>query len=209
MRTGGLHLAVALVVLIGTVVALHAQCMGPDADGDGVCDAVDNCPADANADQSDVDGDLQGDVCDPVDGTVTMPKISLRLATAALRGQAKGYIQMPPSVTSIEVANGVGVELRGGDGIVMSMAWVPSECLLIRGSTRCSSADGSARLVVKPVTKLDGFYRLRVRLKQSVIALSFPGPATVDLTLGPLTFEGVATLCSVQAKALTCRYPPP
>ena len=41
----------------------------PDADGDGVNDGADNCPAIANADQSDIDGDGIGDVCDgDVDG---------------------------------------------------------------------------------------------------------------------------------------------
>jgi Protein of unknown function (DUF3344)/Thrombospondin type 3 repeat len=37
----------------------------PDGDGDGVSDDVDNCPDDANAEQSDVDLDKLGDVCDP------------------------------------------------------------------------------------------------------------------------------------------------
>jgi len=37
----------------------------PDTDGDGVADAVDNCPDDANADQTDTDGDGIGDACDP------------------------------------------------------------------------------------------------------------------------------------------------
>jgi hypothetical protein len=36
-----------------------------DADGDGVNDAADNCPSHANADQSDIDHDGRGDVCDP------------------------------------------------------------------------------------------------------------------------------------------------
>lgn len=35
-----------------------------DKDGDGVADNLDNCPAIANADQSDQDMDLTGDVCD-------------------------------------------------------------------------------------------------------------------------------------------------
>jgi hypothetical protein len=39
----------------------------PDADNDGVADAVDNCPDDANPDQADADGDEIGDVCDPDD----------------------------------------------------------------------------------------------------------------------------------------------
>ena len=36
-----------------------------DADGDGVADAVDNCPEVANPDQLDSDGDGVGDACDP------------------------------------------------------------------------------------------------------------------------------------------------
>lgn len=35
-----------------------------DFDGDGVCDTVDNCPFDPNADQNDSDSDGVGDVCD-------------------------------------------------------------------------------------------------------------------------------------------------
>jgi hypothetical protein len=46
----------------GTVV-LHWEY--PDTDGDTVIDALDNCPQVPNTDQSNVDGDLLGDVCDP------------------------------------------------------------------------------------------------------------------------------------------------
>ena len=35
-----------------------------DTDSDGVCDDVDNCPVNSNADQLDADGDGVGDVCD-------------------------------------------------------------------------------------------------------------------------------------------------
>ena len=36
-----------------------------DTDGDGIPDAIDNCPTTANADQADADNDGIGDVCDP------------------------------------------------------------------------------------------------------------------------------------------------
>ena len=39
----------------------------PDADGDGVADADDNCPNAPNPDQPDSDGDNVGDACDPDD----------------------------------------------------------------------------------------------------------------------------------------------
>jgi putative hemolysin len=38
-----------------------------DSDGDGVADAVDNCPSDHNPTQTDTDGDGLGDVCDDDD----------------------------------------------------------------------------------------------------------------------------------------------
>lgn len=47
--------------------------LGGDTDSDGVCDANDNCPSDANEDQADADGDLIGDVCEADtdgDGTI-------------------------------------------------------------------------------------------------------------------------------------------
>ena len=41
-----------------------------DTDNDGVIDIADNCPTDANRDQSDFDGDDLGDVCDPCPAAV-------------------------------------------------------------------------------------------------------------------------------------------
>src|SRR5262245_28677424 len=48
-----------------------------DQDGDGVCDADDDCPTVADAEQTDTDGDGLGDACDPCTGglAVTKPKV--------------------------------------------------------------------------------------------------------------------------------------
>jgi len=45
----------------------------PDADGDTIPDAADNCPTVANPDQTDTDSDGQGDACDPDDDDDTTP----------------------------------------------------------------------------------------------------------------------------------------
>ncbi len=58
--------------------------IGPqDSDDDGILDADDNCPAMPNPDQSNLDGDKQGDVCDPdmdgdfvVNGEDNCPEVS-------------------------------------------------------------------------------------------------------------------------------------
>ena len=61
----------AFGVLAACLLATGQTCNGPvqngttyDADGDGIVDNADNCPAQANADQSDADEDSIGDRCD-------------------------------------------------------------------------------------------------------------------------------------------------
>ena len=43
----------------------NGHVLAPDADGDGIFDACDNCPQVANSSQLDSDGDGIGDICDP------------------------------------------------------------------------------------------------------------------------------------------------
>ena len=47
-------------------LAIAGATVVTDADGDGVPDAIDNCPTVANPSQADSDGDGIGDACDPV-----------------------------------------------------------------------------------------------------------------------------------------------
>jgi hypothetical protein len=201
--------ALALLVLsvLGASPA-RALCVGIDTDGDMVCDDVDNCPADPNADQSDVDGDAIGDVCDPVDGVMLQPKVSLRVVTLAVRGQAKAYVQTAPPATTFDVPASVAVTIHDGGTNALPVMWSAAECLVVRGSTRCRTTDRSALLVMKPVRSVAGLFRMRVRTKQLVTATSFPGPGTVELTLGDVTYQGVATLCSIKATGLSCRWDP-
>ena len=55
------------MVQVSTNVSTEAFDFEPDTDGDTFADVEDNCPAAANADQADTDGDGQGDACDADD----------------------------------------------------------------------------------------------------------------------------------------------
>ena len=51
-------------LIAGYIVEFDFNPAAPDGDGDGVQDALDNCPNDANPGQENNDGDVSGDVCD-------------------------------------------------------------------------------------------------------------------------------------------------
>ena len=51
-------------VCTGADATCPADLVSPDTDGDGICDAVDNCPAVPNPSQTDSDNDGFGDACD-------------------------------------------------------------------------------------------------------------------------------------------------
>lgn len=77
----------AAALLVAALVPAAAQAQEPlapfdqpaglvDSDGDGVFDSVDNCVADANASQANLDGDTLGDACDTDDDGDTRPDAS-------------------------------------------------------------------------------------------------------------------------------------
>lgn len=72
-----------IVHLIDTVLVPPAAPV-EDADGDGVADADDNCPAVANADQADADGNGTGDACEQTGGGETQTTGDMGPAEIAL-----------------------------------------------------------------------------------------------------------------------------
>jgi hypothetical protein len=59
---------IGCIIPAGVIGPDPCEGLGGDTDGDGVCNADDNCPDDANADQADSDGDGTGDACEAVPG---------------------------------------------------------------------------------------------------------------------------------------------
>ncbi len=82
-----------------------------DQDGDGVADADDNCPDDANADQADADSDGTGDACEAgptaSDGTV---EVSLNADSPGETTIPKGGFNIPFMYVDITAGPGEDVE---------------------------------------------------------------------------------------------------
>ncbi|GMV42355.1 MAG: hypothetical protein AMXMBFR64_40710 [Myxococcales bacterium] len=55
------------VLAVVPAIGGGCDCATGDSDGDGVCDSLDNCDFIANPDQSNLDGDPEGDACDQDD----------------------------------------------------------------------------------------------------------------------------------------------
>jgi hypothetical protein len=110
----GLAAALAWVLLLAP--AAHAQ-PAPDLDGDGVADALDDCPANPNPHQEDSDGDGTGDPCDPdtvnaVIERVAAPGTDLHVRTPSYRLS----VTSQPAIR-IGAEGGLSAVPNGGIGI--------------------------------------------------------------------------------------------
>ena len=114
---------------------ISAACPGdtgsPDSDGDGFCDAVDNCDANPGA-QVDSDGDGLGDACDPCNDVLNVSSSKSKLVVQKVNtppGDDKftygGQAIMPASPTVNPVANGARIVLVDKDRAVLLDAILP------------------------------------------------------------------------------------
>jgi probable HAF family extracellular repeat protein/T5SS/PEP-CTERM-associated repeat protein len=101
-----------------TLTALSAATLPPcrdpvDADGDGVT-CTDDCPAVANADQADTDGDQIGDACDVcTDGSpLAKPVLGLKKEKLGL----KGVLSLPAAPLLQPAVTGARVTIEDGTG---------------------------------------------------------------------------------------------
>jgi hypothetical protein len=103
----------------------------PDSDGDGFCDAVDNCDGSPGA-QVDDDGDGIGNACDPCNNVLDVASTKSKLVVQKLNtppGDDKftygGQAIVPPTPAIDPIANGARVVLSDKDGLVLLDAIVP------------------------------------------------------------------------------------
>ena len=102
----------------------------PDSDGDGIEDAVDNCPTTANPEQEDEDGDGVGDSCDNCPSNANASQVD---SDADGEGDACDR----PTITVADA--GVG-EAGGSASVVVSLSYASAAPVSVRYATAARTA---------------------------------------------------------------------
>jgi hypothetical protein len=127
---------------------------GGDSDGDKICDADDNCLSTPN-EQSDLDGDGQGDACDPSDAqfNLTSAKFGQSRESKDNGGiRLKGDVVTTPPRDTFATASGIDIRVTDGYGLDQTHSWSASDCPTTRsGTVRCRNADHSRSARFSPI----------------------------------------------------------
>jgi len=147
----------------GTSASCPPDVTLPDSDGDGIPDAIDNCPTVPNPDQADGDHDGIGDACDPCTNVVpvfaTTPRIMIRhLRTPGGddKLRMKGTMTVPTAPPIDPATKGVRVLLTDVQGRNMLDAIIPG------GAGWTTNAAGTAWRYDNPGGVL-GIAKVRIR----------------------------------------------
>jgi uncharacterized delta-60 repeat protein len=195
------------------VAGVCAPAGGGDGDADGVCDADDDCPGVANADQVDIDGDGAGDACDDADASLNVVKAKIKRTTGTSpRGSitAKGdFVTSQPGDT-FDAASGVGVRVTDALGLAQTSSWAASACVTtVSGRTKCQSPDKTAKLDVRQLRATPTVYKFSLRLTKLAINAPFGPPVGVTIADGGVGVGrdrvGSTENCASTNSGLTCR----
>jgi hypothetical protein len=189
---------------------------GSDGDGDTVCDTDDNCPANSNTSQSDLDDDSLGDVCDPDDGPLNPTKIQLRLNNAPLP-RDNSVLKAKGDFVTIAVGDvfkaSAPITLELGDGkpvpTTRTVTWLPAHCKPTATGFKCLSPDRTAKASFKTSARAPGVWKFKASLKKTNLTGSLLPPAFATLTYGGgIDRTGTVTDCKqslANDTGLTCR----
>jgi hypothetical protein len=184
------------------VSAVTAVCR--DQDGDGVCDADDDCPLVADPAQTDTDGDGIGDACDPCNGPAAVDKASITIKkVVAPAGDEslvlKGQFTLPGSPAIDPLTSGARVLLAwGGAGRVdatlapgafdktTKIGWKVNKAGTAWTWTSKAGVQGIVKAALKTVPKTPGLVKFAVTGKNGSFQVNpTDPPITATVVLDP------------------------
>jgi hypothetical protein len=190
---------------------------GGDTDGDGICNADDNCPAFANATQSDVDGDDHGDACDAQDVELNVVIARLRRSINAARPNgailSKGdFLRLAPEAP-ITATGGFLVHVEDQVGLDLTFSFSEGECVAnAKNRIKCKNADNTRQIQLQPVSgTAQQDYKYSVKFSKLPLTGPFFMPVRVTITNGPATLvEGIDRVgdildCRQTTLGMTCK----
>lgn len=183
---------------------------GGDVDGDGLCGADDNCPALANADQVDRDGDGLGDVCDPHDADLNVVRLTVKQNSIPpddnSRIKSKGFIFTQPPSDVFDPSGGVTLRVTASAGLDQVFTWSALECVTKQpGKTNCQAADHPWRIGFKRFRKSTQVVQYLATVRQIGLGTVPQAPVTLALTQGgSVDRVGEIGDCAIRPTTLVC-----
>ena len=181
-----------------------------DIDGDTVCGDVDNCPSDANVGQSDVDGDGIGDVCDPDDGAGSMVLSRVKLKAAKAGASPRGKVSIRVLVQDDQTGNFLPNDLKVNGDVSFEVNAGAFAATLNMGACqqksarliRCTNGDLRAKFKLLPQggNIFPNTYKTTLRLKKYAGTDSPTGPVTVTLRQPTTSIDRTDDIAACTAK---------
>ncbi len=188
---------------------------GGDPESDGICSADDNCDADANADQADIDTDGIGNVCDPSEGALNPYKVrfkanfspTLDKSTVLVRGD---FVTQLPSEVFPGGNGDLTITVRDSSQpapVAFSHTFPTTECKVTPTKRLCQSADRTLKATFKTSTAQPKVWKFALKFKQTGLGSGpFVGPAIVVFTYGPsIDRVGDVVDCVTSFTGMNCR----
>jgi hypothetical protein len=185
-----------------------------DGDGDGVPEQIDLCPGTPDPLQWDLDGDGDGNACDPIDGVLRPTRLQVFRSTSEASPNGRvvlsGELLVRGPDDSLDVDDGLAIAVRDALQLDETAVWVAGECKTTRrGVVRCKRGDTPRDVAeFKPLpSDIPGLqtYLFTARLVRRDLDAPFVAPLGVTMANAPgapgLGIDRVGTPLDCQARS--------
>jgi hypothetical protein len=138
-----------------------------------------------NPNQSDIDHDGQGDVCDSTDAAFIVDYVRLRHSRATTPNgsiRVSGSTLTHPPADTISAAAGLVAALTDGTGDRRQFTWGSTQCLSSARGITCQSEDRTTRLRLRYLQGTQSLYEVELGARRLSLPPPLVGPVKVVIT---------------------------